>query len=119
MPDNNQNPRVHSGSIKQLFSTVFMGEKHTVEMYVDPSKIRTPEPSISRPIVNLRDLPGEYDSVYGHPAARMQDYLENFLLLEKDIEPHELREQIVIAIYEMRYEDDQTRAGTARDGLKI
>jgi len=49
----------------------------------------------------------------------MQDYLENFLLLEKDTEPHELREQIAIAIYEMRYEDDQTRGRTARDGLKI
>ena len=85
--------------MKQLFSTVFMGEKHTVEMYVEPSKIRTPEPSISRPIVYLRDLPGEYDPVYEHPAVRMQDYLEEFLLLEKDIEPHVLREQITIAIY--------------------
>ena len=49
MPDNNQNPRVHSGSIKQLFSTVFMGEKHTVEMYVDPRKYeRLSLPSVDR-----------------------------------------------------------------------
>ena len=88
--------------MQQLFSTVFMGERHTVAMYVEPSEIRTPEPSISRPTVILPDSPGGYDPVYQHPAARMQDYLEKVLLFEKDIEPHELREQIAVAIYEMK-----------------